>query len=475
MFGSLMEAMMKTTRLVRQGIGALMALLLAATAVPVVAEEDTVRKFWHDGWYREYQYYVPPSAGPGSPALLMLHGHTEKINGFWAGDDMHRLADEKGMVLIYAQGEPSLELSGWNAGGICCGVPVLLNVNDNGFLRAVIKDVTQRVGLDRSRIYVAGHSNGAIMAHYLALRSHDLIAGIAPISFALQDNWSKPLPASWHPPRPMPVHAYHSIPDPFVTYHAGFLLYNGLPTGLTTTTLLWLNSAEEGIAKWAEINGCGALTRTERGYPGLWIEDRPNPEEQNANYFSYADCGYGVPNNLVALYQGDHSGIRNDNVTGLQLQRDVWARLSVLSKPGHEGSELWQGMDLALKNGQRLRSENGAWTLAYDSASGRLLVTDAAGNAAWSHAAPGASRLVINGGAVQAIRDGYWREYTVRKCAWFVCWNETKWEYVPASVVWQSTAPTSQPAYRPDWRLTLSDDGVLAMTDAMDQVIWRSH
>ena len=73
------------------------------------------------------------------------------------------------------------KLRTWNA-GICCGPAMRFNVDDVGFLSAVIDDAIERHGADPERVYVAGMSNGAMMAYRLACEAPERIAAIVAVS-----------------------------------------------------------------------------------------------------------------------------------------------------------------------------------------------------------------------------------------------------------------------------------------------------
>ena len=72
----------------------------------------------------------------------------------------------------------------WNAGR-CCGQAVKQNVDDVLFIKQLIDDVQARYAIDTRRVYVAGMSNGAMMAYRLACEIPDKIAAIIAVSGTL--------------------------------------------------------------------------------------------------------------------------------------------------------------------------------------------------------------------------------------------------------------------------------------------------
>jgi poly(3-hydroxybutyrate) depolymerase len=95
------------------------------------------------------------------------------------------VAEEGGFVVAYLNGTPvtrflGADKLGWNAGG-CCGVPAEKKVNDVGYIMAAVEDIAARYGIERSRIFGVGHSNGAMMTQRVMCET-SLYAAAVPIS-----------------------------------------------------------------------------------------------------------------------------------------------------------------------------------------------------------------------------------------------------------------------------------------------------
>ena len=160
------------------------------------------------GQARTYLIHVGTSVATESAAPLVVNVHglnnSPAIQVAFSG--MNPVADAKGFVVVYPQG---LNAS-FNAGG-CCGASQSANVDDVGFIRAIVADVQSKLCIDPRRIYATGFSNGGYMAHRLGCEASDLFAAIAPVEGA---NASP----TCSPPRPVPVVAFHGNADPVVTY-----------------------------------------------------------------------------------------------------------------------------------------------------------------------------------------------------------------------------------------------------------------
>jgi poly(3-hydroxybutyrate) depolymerase len=110
----------------------------------------------------------------GARALVVvLHGglgNADRIESkrSESGLNMDSVAEKDGFLVAYLNGTPvtrrmGADKLGWNAGGGCCGVSAEDNVDDVGYIKGAIGYLADKYGIDRSRIYGMGHSNGAMM------------------------------------------------------------------------------------------------------------------------------------------------------------------------------------------------------------------------------------------------------------------------------------------------------------------------
>jgi len=130
---------------------------------------------------REYLLHKPARASNKKLALMiMAHGGMGTAKHFEEGTKMSAIADSEGFMVAYPQGTaskaPGMEdQRTWNAGK-CCGAAVALKVDDSKFFAGMIDDIAASHPLDRARVYVAGMSNGAMMALRFACERPDLVA-----------------------------------------------------------------------------------------------------------------------------------------------------------------------------------------------------------------------------------------------------------------------------------------------------------
>jgi len=140
----------------------------------------------------------------GSRALVVvLHGGLGNAQRLASGRiesalNLNTVADAGGFVVAYLNGTPvarfmGADKLGWNAGA-CCGQPVEKNTDDVGYIRSAVEDIAQRYGVDRSRIFGVGHSNGAMMTQRVVCET-TLYAAAVPISGPLESGATRCPPA----------------------------------------------------------------------------------------------------------------------------------------------------------------------------------------------------------------------------------------------------------------------------------------
>lgn len=193
-------------------------LSLAGCVQPLPGGEPYFGSFDHDGRERTFTLYSPPGLDAPAPLLIMLHG------GFGDGDQLRRdshmdlWADEYGFRVVYPDGVGRT----WNAAH-CCGSAYANDVDDVGFLVALIDEVDDHASVLRDRVGVAGHSNGAFMAQRAAAERPMVFRTMASVAGTMGGQIT-PLDDMQTIPQPArPVHALlmHANDDEHVQYEGG--------------------------------------------------------------------------------------------------------------------------------------------------------------------------------------------------------------------------------------------------------------
>lgn len=127
---------------------------------------------------RTYRAYVPAGLPPGAPLVLALHGSNQDGATLrrWTGYELDELADRYGFAVAYPDGYRG----NWNDCRRDATFPAKTeNVDDVGFLRALVAHCRAEYGTDPGRTYAFGFSNGGQMAFRLAMEEPRLVVAIA--------------------------------------------------------------------------------------------------------------------------------------------------------------------------------------------------------------------------------------------------------------------------------------------------------
>lgn len=206
----------------------------------------------HNDRERSAIVHVPARVSEKSvlPVVLNFHGG----GGHGASEQqyslMDRLADRENFIAVYPNGTGRLgeKLLTWNAGS-CCAYAALNNIDDVGFVRALILELAQKLPIDRRRVFATGMSNGGMMAHRLAAQASDLIAAVAPVAGGMV----LPRIETSKTSRAVPIMHFHSVDDPRALYGGGL----GLPFPMSKSQVFHPN-IDQLIAKWVNHDGCAA-------------------------------------------------------------------------------------------------------------------------------------------------------------------------------------------------------------------------
>jgi len=211
-------------------------ILLFASQSILHAEIQT-GSFDFDGRLREYMVYLPNNYTGSIDFPLVIHLHS---GGWTAQQDMdyiklNQVADTSGFIVVY----PSAIGKRWNSGGVPAPDP---DVDDVGFINALIDIMSNRYSIDLERIYACGYSRGGFMAYTLACQLSDRIAAIASVAGVLSTSSA----ANCHPLRTIPVLHIHGTADTWVPINGTSDIY----------------SADQTLSYWTSFNDCGQVDTT---------------------------------------------------------------------------------------------------------------------------------------------------------------------------------------------------------------------
>ncbi len=227
----------------------------------------------HAGVARQYILHVPSSYAGDEPVPLVLYFHPILSNALAAelGSGFPALADREGFLVAFPESQQS---AAWNA-GVCCTAS--RDVDDVGFARAVVADVSSQFCLDERRVYASGFSMGGGMAHHLGCEAADVFAAVAPGAFdLLAENPCNPV-------RPISVISFRSTSDAIVPYRGG--RKTSAPNGFVGVHTF--EGAIGSFERWAEADGC-----------------RGQPVDQDGGCQTHEQCDEGVEVTLCTVPGG---------------------------------------------------------------------------------------------------------------------------------------------------------------------------
>jgi len=185
------------------------------------------------------------------PLVIVLHGGGGNAPGAVRMTGFSEKADKEGFVVVYPNGSGRLKnrLLTWNSGN-CCEYALDNNVDDVGFIRALIDELEKTRAIDPRRVYITGMSNGGMMTYRLACELSDKIAAAAPVAGALNlDNCQ--------PTHPVSMIIFHGTADENVLYGGGE------PPKRVDTHRRIDKSVSYAVTFWVKHNGCSETPQRE--------------------------------------------------------------------------------------------------------------------------------------------------------------------------------------------------------------------
>jgi polyhydroxybutyrate depolymerase len=271
----------------------MLAILRAGASAETLGPGSHRIDIQYGGLGRNYIVHVPPqiSSANALPVILNFHGAGSNAEQEERYSGMDATADREGFVAVYPNGTGrGTRALTWNAGG-CCAYAERNKIDDVGFTKALLDDLTSRVHIDRTRVYATGISNGGMMAFRLAVEASDRIAAIAPVEGALMVETSGPA-------RPMPLIVFHSLDDPWVPYRGSSRLYAWFAHLAAAYP-----AVEETIARWRAFDRCPAKARAGPVLKGAaGTRDAGN----SATRYAWGSCACGTEIVLWKLTGSGH-------------------------------------------------------------------------------------------------------------------------------------------------------------------------
>jgi len=213
-----------------------------------------------------------------APLLILFHGAGDTGAQFRLRTGLYGSADtagRAGFILVYPDG-----VNGSWAVGCNCTDADGLGIDDVRFVRTLLAQLSAGLAIDASRIYVAGYSEGAMLAHRLACELSDRLAGAASVAATMVQRVAD----RCGPQGAVPFVFFHGTADLLFPWDGG----GG-----------WL-SVPATIGKWTALDGC-------TGPPVLGMEPDRENDGTLVRTERYAACRAGAEVMLYAVEGGGHT------------------------------------------------------------------------------------------------------------------------------------------------------------------------
>lgn len=250
------------------------------------------------GEKRRFIVNIPPDydGTKKRPLVFMLHGATGTAEQAERGYGFVDLAAQKNFIVVFPQavGEPAAWNSGYNSG-------VRNNTDDVAFFKAMVKELKEELKIDGNRIFVTGHSSGAMMTHRLAAEMPETFAAAAAVEGSAGGVIDGKTVTVAKPSQPIPMLMIHGKDDRIVPYDGG---------GLGRLVFL---SVDDSVNFWCDANGIASSPETTtlaNGTRSVWKGTNPGSEVQ-----------------LIALGEGNHAwpgGRVNLGNDGFDATGEIW-------------------------------------------------------------------------------------------------------------------------------------------------------
>ncbi|MEY3385413.1 MAG: hypothetical protein RIR53_224 [Bacteroidota bacterium] len=256
-------------------------LLLMLASIPAVSQTNLYDSIFVDGRWRTFYQHLPTgfNAAKRYPLVLAFHGGAPMgYQSIQFQSGLTEKADAEGFILVYPEGYRIAGVYTFNAGA-CCAPATTMNIDDVGYVDALLNTLRARLPIDTTRVYATGFSNGALLCYRLANQLTHRFAAIAPVAGCL-------VYYPWTPTRALPIISFHSYKDQNVKYSGG------VTVGSTDTyfppqdSILGVISANYSCSKQ---------------------KDTISHQVNAYDHFVYSDCSCGAVIEQYVSYDGEHS------------------------------------------------------------------------------------------------------------------------------------------------------------------------
>jgi polyhydroxybutyrate depolymerase len=278
-----------------------------------------------NGVERQYLMYVPTaySAGQAVPLLLALHGGSGNAKQFEDETGFNQIAEREGFIVVYPDGLGTFKfaLHVWNSGYIKAASD--MGTDDVSFIMDLVAYLKTTYSIDTARVYITGHSNGAMMTDRIAAEHPELFAAAAPVSSSVggkatpnSQNYTIPTPS-----QPISIVRVHGLQDDNVLYFGGYSK-SGFSVGVR-----YDDSENVSTSFWVNNNGCQSTPTVSNSSNGLISMERFSGGKNSTEVVLV------TINNENHFWGNMNSAVKNEQFYGNSLAEMIWNLIKVYHNP----------------------------------------------------------------------------------------------------------------------------------------------
>jgi polyhydroxybutyrate depolymerase len=305
------------------------ALVVAgATASDARCQSEEKRILKHGKHERTYILRLPKELPKDKPVPLVIyfHGGSEKREYPTQSGKFGELADRERFIFVM----PHAVGGHWNDGRETDFESFKKNVDDAGFVAALIAEIEKQYGIDPKRIFAFGVSNGGVCSHYIAAQMAETMAAIATVAGGMPDPFHK----HFKPKEPVSVLVIQGTKDPAGPYEGGKIPdAKGLNRGRRLGT-------DETVQLWVEHNSCRKVPAKEQ------LLDKDPKDGCTVTRFTWSKGRNGTEVVLYKIEGGGHRWPGKDTPVIMPESRakpeDLTARLGARCFDFEANEVIWE-------------------------------------------------------------------------------------------------------------------------------------
>jgi polyhydroxybutyrate depolymerase len=253
------------------------------------AKHDYSASIIYGGLKRTYSVHISSSYDQNktTPLVIVLHGGGGTGKGMVKLTGFNAVADKESFIVVYPDGFEKH----WNDGrGVQRYRTQIENIDDVGFIAALIDRLSDELNINASMVYVTGISNGGMMSHRLGCELSQKIAAVAPVASNIPVNKA----SVWAPSRAVPVLIINGTDDPLVPWAGGDIHFGNITLGEVLPVA-------DTVKFWVEKNGCSSSPIITQ------LPDTDPVDGTTVRKEVYGGCQDGAEVVLYAIEGGGHT------------------------------------------------------------------------------------------------------------------------------------------------------------------------